>query len=399
MTRPFNVLHTVRSLRLDGVTKVVLRNVAHRRSGDFRHLVCSMLAGEANGASTLADECRAAGVEPAFVGHRGVASAPRSIARIVRLIRRERIDIIHCNRTLDLALAGAAARICGVPVINTLHWLGRTTDHPEDGDPSSLRRRAEMQMPALLNRLFADRIIAVSGAVRESFAGLPGFPTDRVTVTYPGQDVSPPESPGETRKRVRAALGIGHDQPVILNVGRLHPVKGQAHLVPMMLRVRARVPDALLLIAGDGELRDTLQHRIAAEGLADAVRMLGARDDVDALLAGSDVLVLASESEAAPLPLFEAMRAAKPVVATAVGGVPEIVASGRSGFVVPRADPSAMADAVITLLAAPVRAAEMGATGYRLLVERFDIDRAVESLEALYRSVLAAHRSTEPRAA
>lgn len=399
MTRPFNVLHTVRSLRLDGVTKVVLRNVAHRRSSDFRHHVCSILAGDADGANALADECRAAGVEPVFVDHRGVASAPRSVARIVRLIRRERIDIIHCNRTLDLTLAGAAGRICGVPVVNTLHWLGRTSDHPEDGDPSSFRRRAEMHMPALLNRLLSDHIIAVSGAVRESFASLPGFPTDRVTVTYPGQDVSPPESPGETRKRVRAFLGIRPDRPVVLNVGRLHPVKGQEHLVPMMQRVRSRVPDALLLIAGEGELRDTLRQRIAAEGLVDAVWMLGARDDVDALLAASDVLVLASESEAAPLPLFEAMRAAKPVVATQVGGVPEIVASGQSGFVVPRADPSAMADAVITLLAAPERAVEMGATGYRLLVERFDIDRAVESLEMLYRSVLAAHRSNDPRAA
>ncbi len=348
----------------------------------FEHHVCAMLP-----EMQLADEFRAAGFEPVVVGHRGLRSVPATIGRLARLLDELAIDVVHANRTLDLMLVGAAARLRGVPVVSTLHWLGRLADHPEDHG-ASLARRAEEIAPVVLNRVLADRIVAVSDAVRRSFASLPGFPRARVEVVYPGVDVANFDAPDPSaRRRAREALGLGALVPVVLNVGRLEPVKGQRHLVPMMRHVRERLPDAVLLVAGEGDLRQELERRVAQAELGDSIRLLGSRPDVDALLAASDVLLLASESEAAPLPLFEAMRAARPVVATDVGGVPEIVCDGQTGYIVPAGDARAMADAVVRLLESPASAVRMGEAGRQHALECFDISDSVRALERIYRDV------------
>jgi glycosyltransferase involved in cell wall biosynthesis len=381
-SRTYNILHTVRGLRIDGVVMVILRTLSHAKSDGFRHHLCSMLPDD-----TLADTFRARGIEPHFAGHRGGLSAPVSIARLVKLIRELQIDLVHANRTMDLGIAGAAAKICGIPVVSSLHWLGRNQDHPEDeagGWASMSKRIATVSM----NRALADRVVAVSGAVRNSFGAWPGFPTSRTVVVYPGLDMDLPVPDAETHDRLRRELNLGSAHPVLLNVGRLVPVKGQKHLVPMMLRVRERLPRTRLLIAGEGHLRAVLEQQIQEQGLVGAVELLGSRSDVDDLLAVSDLLVMSSESEAAPLPPMEAMRAGKPVVATNVGGIPEIVADGVSGYVVPRADPRAMAAAVLKVFEHPDKAEQMGEAGRRVARERFDIEKSVGDLEALYLSLL-----------
>lgn len=386
-----NVLHTVRSLRLDGVGKVILRNLGRRDAEGFRHAVCSLRDDDA-----LASECRAIGIEPVFLGHTGAASIPRTVLRLVRLIRRLDIDVVHTNRTLDFALAATAARLCGVPVVSSIHWLGRLEDHPQDESRLPwIRRWSEMKATVLLHRLLATRIVTVSEAVKASYASLPGFPVGRAEVVHPGLDMSAADAAGSAA-RLRSELGLDQAQPVLLNIGRLDAVKGQLHLVPMMRRVRERLPRATLLIAGEGELRPALQESIERNGVADAVVLLGARSDVDALLAAADALILSSDSEAFPLPLLEAMRAARPTVATRVGGVPEIVEDGVTGYLVPRADPAALADAVWRLFEQPGRAEQFGRAGRQRAEARFDLHAPVRRLEALYREVARREAHGDP---
>ena len=389
--RTYNILHTVRGLRIDGVVMVILRNLSHADSDGFRHYVCSMLPDD-----ELADTYRARGIQPLYANHRGILSTPASVARLVKLIRELKIDLVHANRTLDLGIAGTAAKICGVPLVSSLHWLGRVEDHPEEESPWWLHK-TKKTLAVLLNRSLAARIIAVSEAVQNSFAQLPGFPASRSVVVYPGLNMDIPAADPETCTRLREELGLDSAHPVLLNVGRLVPVKGQEHLIPMMLRIRERWPRAKLLIAGEGFLRQQLEQLVQEHGLGDAVALLGSRSDVNDLLAVSDLLVLSSESEAAPLPPMEAMRAGKPVVATAVGGVSEIVEDGVSGYVVPRADPEAMAAAVLKILEAPGEAERMGAEGRRIAQERFEISKSVRSLERIYRSLLESPSRLPPQ--
>lgn len=386
-SRPIHVLHTVRSLRIDGVVKVILRNVSYPGAPDIVHHVCAMIDED-----HLAGEYRAQGIEPEFAGFAGLGTLPATVRRLMRIIRERGIDVVHANRTVDLGIAGLAARLCGVPVVSTLHWLGRLEDHPEDTQPW-IKRRLEAFATVLINRALPERIVAVSDAVLESFDAQLGFPTSRTEVVYPGLHMEPPAGVAEQATRLRAELGLEGRGPILLNVGRLHEVKGQHHLPAMMRRVRERLPDAVLLVAGEGERRPLLEALIAEHGVEDAVRLIGARSDVDALLALSDLLVLSSESEAAPLPLFEAMRAARAVVATDVGGVTEIVRPGETGFVVPRGDAQAMADAAVRILETPGLAAQMGASGHRLALERFDIGHSIRALERIYRTLAQGKRA------
>jgi glycosyltransferase involved in cell wall biosynthesis len=391
-----NVLHTVRSLRLDGVGKVILRNLAHANHDRFRHYLCSL-----RDDSGLTDECRSVGVEPIFLGHAGVWSIPATLVRLIRLIRRLKINVVHTNRTLDLGLAGLAARLCGVPVVSSIHWLGRLEEHPEDRDRFPwIRRWSEMTATVVLHRLLATRVIAVSRAVKASYGSLPGFPVDRTEVVYPGASMSDSSTSEAATDGLRSALGLERATPILLNVGRLDVVKGQLKLVPMMRAVREQLRNAKLLIAGEGELRGPLQAEIARHGLSDAIVLLGARSDVDALLQVSDALIVSSDSEAFGLPLLEAMRAGKPVITTDAGGVSELVDDGINGYVVPRDDPAAMATAVLDVLTEPGKAERMGRAGRRLAEERFDLRASVRRLEAIYREVAGpVRREAEPRTA
>jgi glycosyltransferase involved in cell wall biosynthesis len=385
--RPLNILHSMRSVRVDGVVKVVLRYVTHFDDARFRHHVCSMRSGD-----ELAGAFRQQGIDPMFIGYRRALDAPAAVRRLARIMRSLDIDLVHTNRTLDLLLAGTAARLCGIPVVSSFHWLARAEDHPEDSAPWVVRKGHE-NLIALLNRLFADRVIAVSGAVKDGLAQVRSFPLERTEVIYPGIPVNTAAHGNPAAAaRLRDELGIGEANPVILNIGRLEAVKGQAHLLPMMRIVRQAYPNAMLLIAGDGSLRPRLERQVRDHRLEGAVRLLGSRDDVDALLAMCDMLVLTSESEAAPLPPVEAMRAGRPVVATAVGGVPEIVEHGVTGLIVDRADPDALAAAVVDLARNPDRARAMGAAGRRAASLRFDIARSVDGLTRIDLSLIRGER-------
>ncbi len=383
---PLTVMHTVRSLAVNGITSVVLRNVKELSQRGVRSIVCSIRDDD-----HMAHAFRDIGVEPLFIGHRGPSTTFRSIGRLRKLIAELGIHAVHTNQTVDLFLAGTAARRGGIPVVASIHWLAER-DTSDVGAGSAVSGRARQWLRLLADRTLADRIVAVSGAVRDTHAALLGssFPASRVEVLFPGVEMSSvPDAAAivEERSRTREELRVPNDAIVLLNIGRLHPVKGQLHLMPMMAHLRERLPNALLLIAGEGPLRSALEAATREHGLEKHVRLLGARLDIPVLLRASDALVLASESEAAPLPLMEAMRESKPVVATGVGGVPEMVENGVTGYVVPRGMPHELADAVVQMFTPPERAPEMGAAGRRVALQRFDVARIAERLEAIYREI------------
>lgn len=379
---PTRVLHTVRSLRVDGIARAVGRTVEALDPGRVASVVASIRPEDA-----LAGELADAGFEPRMLGHRRPWHVPRTVVRLAGLIRRERIDLVHTNQSLDFLLAGVAARMCRVPVVATIHWLGDFQHFSERGAWARERRRARVRLEA--DRLLATRIVVVSEAVRESQRRIHGarFPVEKTRVVHPGLPTDLPPPAEDARVRLREELGLGPSTPVVLNVGRLHAVKGQRYLIPMMEAVVRRHPEAVLLVAGGGPLRAELEEAARSSACPAAIRLLGSRGDVDTLLAVADVLVMSSESEAAPLPLMEAGRARRPVVATSVGGAPEIVRDEETGFLVPPRDPAALARRVIELLDDPDLARRMGEAARRRVEAEFDIDVVTRRLEAVYREV------------
>ncbi|MEZ5178481.1 MAG: glycosyltransferase [Acidimicrobiales bacterium] len=187
-----------------------------------------------------------------------------------------------------------------------------------------------------------------------------------------------------TAAEVRAELGIGPDDPLVVLVGRLHPQKDVATLVEAATRLD---PAVQVVVVGEGPQRGELEQLVRRHGLEARVHLVGERADATDHQAAADVVVMCSVWEGFGLVVAEALALARPVVATAVGPVPEMVIDGETGRLVPPSDPEALAGAIADLLADPVRAAGLGRAGAKLVAPHFDTDAPVRQVEEVYELV------------
>ncbi len=290
--------------------------------------------------------------------------------RLARHVRCRNIEVLHAHQYSPFFYAALAKALAArrVRLIFTEH--GR--HYP---DRVSTRRWA-------VNRLFLDRMAdavdAVSRFSADSLADQDGFSRRRIEVIENGVDL------GRFSQDAQPPVDLDSTRRYLVNVARFHPVKDQATLLRAFQEVAADYPDVDLLLVGDGGLRGELERLSQELGLGQRIRFLGVRRDVPAILQASEIFVLTSLSEAAPLTLLEAMAAGLPVVATAVGGVSEIVHDGVEGLLVPRQNAKGIASALRRLLDDPALAAAMGAAAAKRVRDSFTIERTVERYFALY---------------
>ena len=292
----------------------------------------------------------------------------RSLLRLRALLRAERADVLHTHVHFSLNVLGRlAGRLAGARVVAHMHIANVFR-------AGGLARRAQVAVDNATARLCA-RIVAVSEATRDSLVRQ-GYPAARVVVVHNGIGPAAPVEP----HRPDAA-------PVLLHVGRLAPVKGQRELIEALALLRRT--DAVAVLAGKdletgGSYQRELETLTAELGVHERVVFAGYRDDVTALLAAADVFVLPSFAEGLPLTVLEAMAAARPVVASRAGGMPEAVVHGETGMLVPPGDVEALAGALDDLLADPERARRLGEAGKRRVEERFSVDAMVDGVLAAY---------------
>jgi glycosyltransferase involved in cell wall biosynthesis len=208
----------------------------------------------------------------------------------------------------------------------------------------------------------------------------------KVVTIHNGVDVT--RFAGSTRDAARAALGIAATELVVGTVGRLNPVKDQATLVHAFERLGLRYPHAVLVIAGDGPLRGDLEHLVDTLQLRDRVRLLGERRDIPAVLAALDVFVLPSIAEGISNTILEAMASGLPVIATHVGGNPELLEAGTTGMLVPAGQPATLADALAAYIDDGHLREVHGKNGRQRAVERFGLARMSDNYAALYTGLL-----------
>jgi glycosyltransferase involved in cell wall biosynthesis len=240
-----------------------------------------------------------------------------------------------------------------------------------------------------------ERILPVSEYVRRRLLVSDHVPPGKATVLYNGIDLArfqpPSESPAMVRAEIRRRLGIPADHLVVAAVGQLIAAKGFVHLVDAAFLLRDR-PRTTFVLVGDGAERPALAEQIARLELGERVRLLGKRDDVPEILRASDVFVCPSVwDEALGYVILEAMSAGLPAVASRVGGIPEVVAEGETGLLVPPRDPSVLAAAIGSLLDDPATRERLGRAGRRAVEERFSLARAVERTIALYGELVLVH--------
>jgi glycosyltransferase involved in cell wall biosynthesis len=292
-----------------------------------------------------------------------VPAALVALWRLGRLLARERVALVHAHGSRGALYAGLAGRLRGVPLV----WHVRVAD-------------ADPRLDPLLVRL-ASAIVANSAAAAARLG--PGT-APRVTVVPNGVDLAR-FSPGHGDPALREALGLDPALPVVGYVGRLEHGKGVDVLLEAVARLQMKLPMTLLLV-GEGPLAGTLAARAASEGLP--VRFLGRRDDVPALMRLCDVVVLPSRQEAFGRVLVEAMASGVPVVASAVGGIPEVCTDGVTGLLVPPDDPYVLAGAIaLTLTDQPVTGARVAAALADVRT-RFDEAAHAAAVQAVYARVL-----------
>jgi glycosyltransferase involved in cell wall biosynthesis len=235
-----------------------------------------------------------------------------------------------------------------------------------------------------------DHVIAVSEGVRASVhapAWLPRRRLPPVETLHHGIDLATACWGEDARRAARARLGLPLHTPVIGSVANFTPKKDQATLLAAFSGLADTYPSLRLVLVGTGPLQPQLERQAAALGLHERIAFLGSRDDVPELLPAFDVFVLSSLHEGLPIALIEAMASAVASVATAVGGVPEVITHGEDGYIVPPGDPLALATALDKLLADPAERERVGASG-RQRAQSFGISPAARRMEALYDQLL-----------
>ena len=318
----------------------------------------------------------------------------KSFVRVILDLRKRVIsldpELIHANSVRAGLVVTAATLGLKKQVVWHIHDL--LPRHPFN----SLIRAA-----GLLSR--RTRMIAVAQASADRFIG-PFWPLrKRVTVIPNGVDLERFHPDQITRQRIRGELQLGKDQPVIGIIGRLSPSKGQMELVRAFKDVVNEFPTATLLIAGapafnkEYEYAELLKWTASELGLSDRVHMLGARDDVAAIMQALDLLIVNSSSEACCLVVLEAMACGVPVLATRTGGTPEIIEHEVSGWLVPWGDEKGLAAAILKLLSLPELRKQFAERGRQRITSRFGMDRYMSEIQNCYRKIDVVNIYSLPR--
>jgi glycosyltransferase involved in cell wall biosynthesis len=373
--RPLRLLLLVDHVTpLGGAERFVVGLATHLPRDRVEPWVCSTRHGLEESIHALTE----AGVPHVNLGRDATWQVHR-LAPLVALIRRERFDVLHCHKFGSNVWGTPIGRACRVPVV-----LAHEHTWPFTGD------RLRMWLDGQLIGRLATRFLAVSERDRERMIELEGVPSNKVMV-MPTAYIPSPSPAGKAD--IRTELGIAPDVPLVAIAAVLRSQKALDILLDAHARLVTRVKDAHLVIAGDGECHDRLEHQIERLGIGGSAHLVGPRSDVEAILDQADVGVLSSDWEGMPLFVFECMAAGIPLVATSVGGLPEIVDEGRTGLLVPPRDPAALADALERVLTDGALARRLAdAAADRL--EQFRIESVAVQFAELYEELAAAEKSS-----
>ena len=288
---------------------------------------------------------------------------------LLSVLRQERVDILHSHKFGSNVWAAILGPLAGTPVV-----IAHEHTWSFEGQP--LRKFLD-------RRLIAPRVnamLAVSSEDRRRMIEIEGISPEKVIFVPNGISTPAPTSGAD----VREELGVDPDAPVVGTVCVLRPQKALEVLIDAAQPLARQFPDLRVLIVGSGPEADALEQRIEQRGLTETVKMIGRRRDIPDVLRAFDVGVSCSDFEGMPLSVLEYMEAGLPVVATRVGGVPDLISAGEQGLLVEPRDAGGLAAAIAELLSDPTRAAAMGNSGRRRRRAEFDLGRTVAEIERIY---------------
>ena len=304
----------------------------------------------------------------------------RAMMELLRIIRRERPDIVHTHTSKAGILGRLAAKLAGVPkIIHTAHG------HVFYGHFGKLASTVFLVTEKLFAR-FTDQMIALTAGEANDYLRLSVAEPKKIQIIHSGVDICESASAACEPAEKRAALGLEPEGVLIGFVGWLLPIKGPIHLLNAMFSVWREHPEATLVFVGKGDQEPALRKLADEHNLNGRVKFLGWRDDVKEIMLLFDIFVLPSLNEGMGRVLVEAMAAGKPIVASRIGGIPDLVQNGVNGILVPPGDEKALADGITKLLENRDLADRMGTTG-KDGCHQFSLDAMISRIDSLYQRV------------
>ena len=323
----------------------------------------------------LVDEMNALGL-PLIRIPRIMRVDPWQFYKMYSAMRSEKPDIVHTHLFKSDFLGRPAARLAGVPVVvSTLHSIDQWAKKWPLGTFYGLTAR------------FSDRIIAVSDDVKNFHVKHTGVDASRFVIIENGVDIRRYIGQEPVGRAIRKELGIDDSSIVFGIIGRLTQSKGHETFLIAAKSILEKVPQARFWVVGDGPLRMRLIQLADQLGISEFLKFTGFRKDIPGILAALDVLVISSIWEGLPVALLEGMAASKPVVATAVGGIPAVVTE-ETAFLVPPSDPIAISDACVKLAVDLELRLNTGRAGHERMIKKYSIDAMVDSTVSLYVELL-----------
>jgi len=296
----------------------------------------------------------------------------RDIRHMRRLLAEGRFDIVHTHGSQDSWVVALANRPKRIPIVRTKHNIFPISDHAANR--------------WLYGRVF-DRIVCISEAIVAQCATKPYISREHLALIHSAVELHRYAQPDPAGVAALRAQWSGR-HPIVVIVGRLREEKGHRFLLEAMVQLRRDFPAILLVVAGDGSLRAEFEQRVAALGIGDAVRFLGFRTDIPELLAAADLFVMPSRAEGLGTAAIEASAAARPIVASRVGGITDIVRDGETGRLVNSGDAADLARAMKEVLTDRELAERLAQTARRHAFENFTIEALIDKNIAVYAQLL-----------
>jgi glycosyltransferase involved in cell wall biosynthesis len=387
------VLRIIGRLNIGGPVIHVVNLTAGLNPLRYQPLLVAGSENEAEG--SMLDFALSHGVQPIIIPEivTAFSLAPRDAKAVIKLfalIREERPHIVHTHTAKAGFLGRLAARLAGVPVI--VHTFHGHVLHGYYGPvKNTLLRRVEQSLAC-----FTDQLVTVSEQVKNELVAYGIAEAKKITVIPLGFELEPFLNSETHRGEFRSEMRLNKQAKLVGIVGRIFPVKNHRLFLNAAARIAKREAAARFVIVGDGVVRPNLERQAEELGIADQVLFTGWRRDLPRIYADLDLLVVSSDNEGTPVSAIEAMASGCPVVATRVGGLPDLIEDHKTGHLVPPRDAAALASAVLHLLHSAQIAQELGKNAQAFIRQRFTVQRLLSDIDDLYTQLLTEKAITFP---
>ena len=389
------VLRIIGRLNVGGPAIHVVNLAAGLYSDRYQSLLVAGSANEAEG--SMLDFALSHQVKPIIIPEivtdfRLTPRDGKALYKLYSLMRKERPHIVHTHTAKAGFLGRLAAQLAGVPIIvHTFH--GHVLHGYYGARKNWLLRRLEQSLAG-----FTDRLVTVSEQVKNELVSYGIAQAEKIMVIPLGFDLEPFLNSRIQRGQFRREMGLADEMKLVGIVGRIFPIKNHSLFLESAARIATREPSARFVIVGDGVLRPMLEQQAHQLGIPNRVIFTGWRRDLPRIYADLNVLVVSSDNEGTPVSAIEAMASGCPVVATCVGGLPDLITHKETGFLVQPRDPEGLAASVLHLLQNPEVARNLADSAMVSAQQRFSVKRLISDMDQFYRQLLQQKSILSPSA-